>query len=83
MSGLEQIAKEIKLACIEAYDKERGVNIAEVIYDYIEENREFLENNVDYPMDDEDTFAEEIGMLIDEEEVITEAEANMLLKGYN
>ena len=68
-----QIANDIRERSIEEYVKNGSLNIADIIYDYIEENREALENNCEFPMEDDDIFAEEIAINLDEDDIVAEA----------
>lgn len=67
------IVSEIRELCVEQYTETGSLNIADVTYEYIENNRELLEENADFPLEDDDIFAEEIALCIDEDSVIADA----------
>lgn len=77
-----KIVSEIKELCIEQYVKRGSLNIADAIYEYIEDNREQLENNADFVLEDDDIFAEDIAMLLDEDDIIIQAKEIIATKGY-
>ena len=77
---MTQIINEVKEKCVLYYVKNRELNIADMIYEYIDDNREMLEGNADCQFGDDDLFAEEIGMELDEDEIIAEAESIIKIK---
>lgn len=68
-----QIAREIERLCIEECVVNDIVNIADVIYEYIDSNRESLIQNEAFPLEDDDEYAEEIAIIIDEDTIYDEA----------